>query len=201
MCSMREGRCWARASAECWIQAMTLSNTWGSFALHTISKDALESWPSPHLELWWCRWQSVPTPAQVPGHKTHHTQAPERQISHQARHQEYYLCKMPLYVRVSIWEEIQTAMEVSKSSVIYIIIANLQVFNLVIYTTKLEQFVHRRYKAGGCNHLMPRQLVGWSWLWRNSQQASLTSPSCRRLAAGNRLCTFSSVTCVKVTVR
>ena len=27
MCSMREGRCWARASAECWIQAMTLSNT------------------------------------------------------------------------------------------------------------------------------------------------------------------------------
>ena len=44
------------------------------------------------------------------------------------------------------------------------------------------------------NYLMPRQLVGWSWLWRNSQQASLTSPSCRRLAAGSRLCTFSSVT-------
>jgi len=36
------------------------------------------------------------------------------------------------------------------------------------------------------NALMPRQFDGWSWLRRNSQQASCTSNNCRTLAAGSR---------------
>lgn len=35
---------------------------------------------------------------------------------------------------------------------------------------------------------MPRQLEGSSWLSRNLQQASRTPFSCRRLAAGSRVC-------------
>lgn len=36
--------------------------------------------------------------------------------------------------------------------------------------------------------LMPKQLVGWSWDCRNSQQTWRTSTSWRRLAAGSRTC-------------
>ena len=72
-----------------------------------------------------------------------------------------YLCKVSFYVGISIREEIQTAMKVSKCP-----------FNIHKYT--IFWFPIK-------NHLIPRQLVGWSWLWRNSQQASLTSPDCYTL--------------------
>ena len=35
---------------------------------------------------------------------------------------------------------------------------------------------------------IPRQLVGWSWASRNSQQASRTSVNWSRLAAGSKVC-------------
>lgn len=40
--------------------------------------------------------------------------------------------------------------------------------------------------------LMPRQLVGWSWDCRNSQQTWRTSISWRRLAAGSRTCNYDT---------
>lgn len=43
------------------------------------------------------------------------------------------------------------------------------------------------------NCWIPRQLVGCSWHWRNSQQASRTLFNWRRLDAGSSVCTVSSV--------
>lgn len=42
--------------------------------------------------------------------------------------------------------------------------------------------------------LMPKQLVGWSWDWRNSQQTCRTSISWRRLAAGSRTWDYNTHT-------
>lgn len=138
-------------------------------------------WPSPLWKPWVCHWRWGCTPAAERGPETPLPAPPQWNAAlRDTKTRKVIMTHFFFFFRAGetsiVKDDSQSAVWTQRS-----LPANVWAW--------LRSCVHvcRSAKA-----LMPRQLVGWSWDCRKSQQTWRTSISWRRLAAGSRTCNYDT---------